>query len=135
MSFSASRTRDVRTNSQSSQKTVGSHRHGGEVIPAHPRRDEGNQRKPEQEVQVRPEDSAIDVLDRLHQVMVIVPVDAEMNKTEHITGQHRRQRLQRRPGGSVRYIELQHHDCDDDGEYTVAEGFHASLAHRQSSTT
>ena len=43
-------------------------------------------------MQIGPEDAAIDVLDRMEQVMMVAPVDANKNKTEHIAQTYREQR-------------------------------------------
>jgi HAMP domain-containing protein len=43
-------------------------------------------------MRVRPQDSTVDMPHRVQQMMVIVPVDAEKDETEHVTQKHGRQR-------------------------------------------
>src|SRR6266851_10424885 len=61
--------------------------------------------------------------------MVVAPIDAEKNKTQHIAEKHRNKRTQRSQISPVRRPHLQHHDGDDDGHHAIAERFHASLSH------
>src|SRR5205807_5998588 len=46
-----------------------------------PRRSEWEERQPEQEMKVGPENPAADLLSHLEQMMMIVPIDADVNKT------------------------------------------------------
>ena len=90
----------------------------------------GKERQPEQQVQVRPQDAAGDVFGGVEQVMMVVPVDAEINEAQHVAQEHRQQRFQARRGRRrVRHFHLQHHDGDDDGEHAVAERFQPVLFH------
>ena len=113
--------------------TVDGDRPGGEAVVAHPVRPEREQRQPEQQVQVGPQDPAVDVAGRVQQVVVVVPVDAQVHEAQHVAQEERRERTQRIEVGPVRDPQLEHHDRDDDGDDAVAEGFHASLGHRRSS--
>ena len=45
--------------------------------------------------QIGPKDAAADGFDGVQQVMMIVPVGAEIDKTQHVTQEDRQQRLQR----------------------------------------
>ena len=55
--------------------------------------------------------------------MVVVPIDADVNKTQHIAAKDRQHGLQSRKPLGLRDFELQYHDGDDDREHPVAECF------------
>src|SRR3954467_14079285 len=80
-------------------------------------------------MQVRPENAARHSIDDVEHVMVVVPVDAEVDEAEHIGGERRRERPQRRPVRAGRQAQLEHHDRDQDGDDAVAEGFEPRLMH------
>ena len=61
--------------------------------------------------------------------MMVVPVDADIEKAQHVVKKHRQQRLQRGQVVAVRHLQFQHHDGDDDGEHAIAEGFESVLGH------
>src|SRR6266540_3241791 len=54
---------------------------GGEVVFTHPSCCERKERQPEQEMKVGPQNSAADHLGSLKQMMMVVPIDAEVDKT------------------------------------------------------
>ena len=64
----------------------------------------------------------------MQHVMVIVPVDAEIDEAEHVAQEHRDLWA---PEAStlvaVRHLQLEHHDGDDDGNHTVAKRFDRPL--------
>ena len=60
---------------------------------------------------------------------MIVPVDADVDKAQHVAQENGKQRLQRFEIVAVRDLQLQHHDGDDDREHTIAEGFEPVLFH------
>jgi hypothetical protein len=76
---------------------------------------------PEQQMQIGPQDRAVHAFGDMQHVMMIVPVDADIDEAQHIAQEHREQRPQIGEAGAVRHLHLQHHDGDDDGEHTVAE--------------
>src|ERR1700739_2951664 len=99
------------------------------VVLANPSCGEGRERKPEQQVEISPEDRSGNTFRRVQEVVMIVPVDADVNETEDVTqedGNHRPKRFKRRPG---RHPEVQDHDRYDDREDAVAEGFETALVH------
>src|SRR6267378_6789171 len=80
-------------------------------------------------MQVRPEYSAADLLGDLEQMMMVVPINTEINETEDVTQQYRQDRFQRGKFNRMRYLQFQHHNRDDDGKDTVAEGFKSGCFH------
>jgi hypothetical protein len=64
--------------------------------------------------------------------MMVAPVDADKNKTKHIAQEYRDERAKRGQVSSVRHLQFQHHDGDDDGEHTIAERFQSPPAHSHS---
>src|SRR6266404_8362593 len=80
-------------------------------------------------MQIGPQDSTIDALDYLEKMMVIAPVDADENKTQHVTKKQRGNWDQGPPTGVVRYSEFEHHDGDDDRNHPITESFQAASGH------
>ena len=64
----------------------------GEVCLSHPCRRERHERKPEEEVHVRPENAPIHVIGHLHQMVMIVPVDTEVHKAQDVREKERQDR-------------------------------------------
>ena len=64
---------------------------------------------------------------RVQHVVVIVPVDANVQKAEDVAQEHTPERLQGRERRIVRDSQLEHHNREDDGENAVAEGFQTTL--------
>jgi hypothetical protein len=113
-------------------RAVQRHRHCCKLVFAHPAAGKGNQRQPEQEMQVGPQHLAADAVDRFEEVMVIVPVNADVDEAEDIAHEDRPQRDKRLKIGFVRDFEFQHHDGDGDGDDAVAECFASVLTHHSS---
>src|SRR5258706_14531240 len=80
-------------------------------------------------MQIGPQDPTIDALDHLEKMIVIAPIDADEDKTKHLTKEHRSDRDQGSPTGIVRNFEFEHHDGDDDRDHPITESFHAASAH------
>ena len=80
-------------------------------------------------MEVGPQGGAADRLDRMEQVMVVDPVDAQVDEAQDVgqqLGSQRRQGIER---GPVRWSQLEDHDRDDDGEDAIAERLEPALAH------
>src|SRR5205085_10320849 len=93
---------------------------------------ERHEREPEQKVQVRPQNLAVDAVGGGEHVVVVVPVDAEVDETEDVSqedGQDGTQRLQVR---AARDAEFEHHDRDQYRDHAVAERFQTPFIHRPS---
>src|SRR5690348_16517264 len=101
----------------------------GEMIFAHPRGGEGHQREPEQEVQVRPKHGSIHAFDRLKEIVVVAPVNAEIHEAQHVTGKYRKLSQQTCRAGACRRSQFQHHDGDGDGDDAIAEAYDSSCSH------
>ena len=84
-----------------------------------------DERKPEEKIKVCPEHCCADVGDGVEEVVVIVPIDADVEEAE----KHREDCRKRCPVGTFGHFEFKHHDRDDDGEDSVGEGFEAVLLH------
>src|SRR5258706_16464068 len=80
-------------------------------------------------MQVRPEDRAVHALGHLAQVVVVIPIDAEVHEAQHVAHEYGKERAQVGEVGPVRHAQLEDHDRDDDGEHAIAERFEPSLPH------
>jgi hypothetical protein len=105
------------------------------VILPHPAGHERHQREPEEQVQVGPEDGSVDIPGGVQHVMVVVPVDPQEHEAQHVAEEHGQERLQGSEVGTVRDLQLQHHDRDENRDHAIAEGLQARLAHEKTATT
>jgi hypothetical protein len=64
------------------------------MVLAHPAGDERQQRQPKQQMQIGPEHAAADALHGVQQVVMVVPVDADIDKAQDVAEENRQQRLQ-----------------------------------------
>src|SRR5438128_396336 len=69
----------------------------------------------------------------LKHVVMVVPVNTQVDKAEDVAQKDRNQGPQRSQVAAVTGPELQHHDCDDDRKHAIAERFKTSLWHDPSS--
>jgi hypothetical protein len=65
-------------------------------------------------MQICPQSRAANVPGCLKQMMVIVPVDTDVNEAQNITQEHRNQWPQSREPGVMRRLHVEHHDRDED---------------------
>src|SRR5580658_813955 len=120
----------VRNARKEQQQTVERYRPGGIIILVEPSGRKRHKRKPEQQVQVGPKDWSGNPLGSVQKMVMIVPVDADVDKAQDVAqedGSRGPERLQRRAG---RNLEVQNHDRDNDCEYAVAESFKTPFVHR-----
>src|SRR5262245_2319462 len=101
------------------------------MILAHPPCHERKERQPEQQMEVGPENEARHLFRRLQHVVMVVPVNAEVDEAQNIAEENGKQRPQRREVLAERDSELEHHDRDDDREHAIAERFQTPLRHYQ----
>src|ERR1017187_3766145 len=94
-----------------------------EMVFADPRGGEREKREPEKQVEVRPEDAAADAFGGLEEVVMVVPINADVDEAQDVAEEDGQERFQGGEVGGVRDFQFQHHDGDDDGEDAVAEGF------------
>jgi len=62
---------------------------------------------------------------------MVVPVNPDIDEAQDVAEENRGHRLQGRETCSLRRLQLQHHDRNDDGKHPIAECFHAALSHVQ----
>src|SRR5437867_1276956 len=101
------------------------------MILCHPCRHERDEREPEEQMQIRPEDLAVHAVRGVQHVMMVVPVDAEKDEAEHVAEKGWHDRAQRRQVGTVGRVQLEDHDRDQDGDHAVTERLEPDLAHRR----
>src|SRR5262245_4075551 len=80
-------------------------------------------------MQVAPQNATGHVPAGVEQMMVVVPVDADVHETQHVTEKDREQRAERVELAPMRRPHFEHHDGDDDGDHAVAEGLEPGLSH------
>jgi hypothetical protein len=81
-------------------------------------------------MKVRPEHRSSDLLAGMQHVVVVVPIDAQVDEAQHIAEEHRHQWRQSVDVLAMRHLHLQHHDRDDDGDHTIAESLKPAFSHR-----
>src|SRR5262245_45543308 len=99
------------------------------MVRTHPARRERDERQPEQEMQIRPEDRPRDGMRRMQHMVVVIPIDAKIDEAQHVAqedGDHGHQRLNALALG---HLHLQHHDGDEDGDHAITERFQPILSH------
>jgi len=74
-------------------------------------------------MKVGPQYSAIDVFGCVQEVVMIVPVDTKIDKTHYVAQEDGPEWSQRSQTRVVRSAQFKHHDCNEDCDNAVAEGF------------
>ncbi len=88
---------------------------------------DGDERQSQEEGEVGPEDAVGDLVEVVDEVVVVDPVDADLDEAEEIDENKGKVEAE---GGEAGYLfagdmELEDHDSDDDGDDAVGEGFEA----------
>jgi hypothetical protein len=65
----------------------------------------------------------------MQQVMVVVPVNADINETQDVAEEDRQYGKQVLRTVAVRHFHFQHHDRDDDRDHAVAESLQSPRPH------
>lgn len=73
-------------------KTIGRDGNGREVILAHPPGNEWDQRQPEEEMQVSPQHPTADFVYGVEQVVMVVPINADIDKAQDVADEDGEQR-------------------------------------------
>src|SRR5665213_167638 len=81
-------------------------------------------------MQVRPQHAAGHAIDEVEEVMVVVPLDAEVDEAEDVRAERRPEHAQRGPVRAAGHTQLEHHDRDEDGDDAVTERFEPCLVHQ-----
>jgi len=88
---------------------------------------EGDQREAEQQQIVGPDEARRHTTRRDQQIVVIDPVDRDKDEAEQIDRERRPQLEERGRFCTLRRLQVEHHDRDNDGDDPVGEGFQAGL--------
>ena len=82
-----------------------------------------DQRQPEKQMNVCPQNRSGNVFHRMKQMMMVIPVNGNIDKTDDITDKLRGKIPQRLPVGTMGNFQFQHHDGNDNGNHSIAESF------------
>lgn len=96
------------------------------VIFADPGRTEWYERGAEQQTHVGPHDTAVDAFGRFEQMMMVVPIDGDIDEAQQISKKFRHERHEVGEVGAFGRMEFDDHDGNDNGEDAVAECFEPS---------
>ena len=114
------------------QPAIDTDRQALAIMRTHPGRGKGNERQPEQQMQIGPQDAAVHTLGGLEHVVMIAPVNADIDEAQGIDQHMRQHRQQRGQGGFFGDLKFKDHDGDDDRNHTIGECFRASFTHHTS---
>jgi hypothetical protein len=65
----------------------------------------------------------------MQEMVMVVPVDPDVDKTHHIACEDGYQWSQSSQACVMRSAQLEHHNGDDDGDNAITERFHAASGH------
>src|SRR3546814_15000805 len=65
----------------------------------------------------------------MHHVVVVVPINADIDKAQYIAQQHGYDGKQRGERRRMGYFQLKHHNGDDDRQHSIAECFQAACSY------
>src|SRR6187399_891130 len=82
-------------------------------------------------MEVRPEDSAVDLFCRVKHMVMVIPVDAEVHEAQNISQEDWEERLQRVQRRALRNLEFENHDRDQDRHHAITECLETSASHRR----
>src|SRR3954452_9463856 len=85
-------------------------------------------------MQIRPHYSCIDTRSCAHQMVVVVPVNADSLKTPNINKEYRKQGYKRGERSISRHPYTENCDSDNDGHHSLAECFESCRSHSVYST-
>ena len=74
-------------------------------------------------MKVRPEHRSSDLLAGMQHVVVVVPIDAQVDEAQHIAQEHGDQWRKCINADPVRHLHFQNHDGNDDREHAITECF------------
>ena len=74
-------------------------------------------------MKIGPKNDSVHVLHSVEHVMMIVPINPNINKTEDIAEKYRKKRLKSAKVIARRRFHLENHDGDDNGDHSISEGF------------
>src|SRR5512146_1617852 len=66
---------------------------------------------------------------RMQHMVVVVPIDANVNEAQHVAQEYRDQWHESIDALAAGHLQLQHHAGDDDGDHAIAERFEPAFAH------
>src|SRR5215472_5236826 len=80
-------------------------------------------------MKIRPQDPAVDPFGRLDHVMMVVPVNTQIDKAQYVGEKCGKHRVQSLPVCARRNSQFEHENRNKDGNYTIAESFEPCFAH------
>src|SRR5215472_12587466 len=129
MRHKASGQYEVRHPGKQQDATVDRNRSRREMVLPHPSGYKRGKGEPKEKVEVCPKNPAGDVVSCLKQMMMIVPVDTNVQETENVTEKNGNQWKQCRQIGRGRDLYTEHQERNDDGKHSVTKSLYSSFAH------
>jgi hypothetical protein len=68
-----------------------------------------------------PENNAVDSRNGVKKMVMVVPINRQVNEAQYVTDEIRKYANKGRPTRPVRHFQLEDHDRDDDGDDTITE--------------